>query len=143
MYWQAALKSSKRAWNDEQDFTLLRLVSEMGPHQWEQMAMQIEGRSGKQCRERWHNQLNPLLRKADWTVEEDWVLYILHETVKNRWAEITNVLLGRSDNSIKNYWNSTLRHKQGHLERDLNTYLKESVANVEPNEVPKKKQVVL
>ena len=52
------------------------------------------------------------------------MLFILHQTVKNRWAEITNVLLGRSDNSIKNYWNSTLLHKQGDFERDLKNYLK-------------------
>ena len=68
--------------------------------------------------------LNPLLKKTKWTEEEEWILYILHETVKNRWAEITNVLLGRSDNSIKNYWNSILSHKQGEYEQYLNAYLK-------------------
>ena len=109
-------KSRKKAWDEEQDNKLLGMIAEIGPHQWEQMAATMEGRSGKQCRERWHNQLNPLLKKTAWSVEEDWILYILHETVKNRWAEITNVLLGRSDNSIKNYWNSTLSHKQAELE---------------------------
>ena len=98
---------------------LLKMIAEIGPHQWEQMAGQMKSRSGKQCRERWHNQLNPLLKKAHWTIEEDWILYILHQTVKNRWSEITNVLLGRSDNSIKNYWNSTLINKQSQLGQDL------------------------
>lgn len=134
-------KSSKRAWDDAQDMKLLRMIAEIGPHQWEHMALQMEGRSGKQCRERWHNQLNPLLKKANWSIEEDWILYILHQTVKNRWAEITNVLLGRSDNSIKNYWNSTLRQKQSQLEADLNAYLKQSVSELsDPAAIPKKKQ---
>ena len=120
------------------------MISEIGPHQWEHMALQMEGRSGKQCRERWHNQLNPLLKKANWSIEEDWILYILHQTVKNRWAEITNVLLGRSDNSIKNYWNSTLRQKQSKLEADLNSYLIQSVSEItDPAAVPKKKQQVM
>lgn len=48
-------KSSKRAWDDAQDMQLLRMIAEIGPHQWEHMALQMEGRSGKQCRERWHN----------------------------------------------------------------------------------------
>lgn len=80
------------------------------------MALKMDQRSGKQCRERWHNQLNPLLKKAAWTIEEEWILYILHATVKNRWAEITSVLLGRSDNTTKNFWNSTLCHKIGQFE---------------------------
>ena len=103
----------------------------------------MENRTGKQCRERWHNQLNPLLKKANWSVEEDWILYILHQTVRNRWAEITNVLLGRSDNSIKNYWNSTLCHKQAALEQDLNDYLKQQVVEIDPVQVPKKKQQIM
>ena len=103
----------------------------------------MENRTGKQCRERWHNQLNPLLKKANWSVEEDWILYILHQTVRNRWAEITNVLLGRSDNSIKNYWNSTLCHKQAALEQDLNAYLKQQVVEIDPDQVPKKKQQIM
>ena len=76
-------------------------------------------------------------------MEEDWILYILHQTVRNRWAEITNVLLGRSDNSIKNYWNSTLCHKQAALEQDLNAYLKQQVVEVDPDQVPKKKQQIM
>jgi len=120
-------KSQKRAWDEDQDKTLLFLIAEIGPHQWEQISLQLPSRTGKQCRERWHNQLNPLLKKARWSHEEDWILYILHETVSNRWAEITNVILGRSDNSIKNYWNSTLVHKQRGFERDLQNYMKRQV----------------
>jgi hypothetical protein len=69
--------SCKRAWTNEQDEELTIMIIEMGPHQWEHMAQEMGNRTGKQCRERWHNQLNPLLRKAPWTVEEDWILFIL------------------------------------------------------------------
>jgi len=99
-------------------------ISEIGPHQWETIALKMSGRTGKQCRERWHNQLNPLLKKSRWSLEEDWILFFLHETVNNRWAEITKILLGRSDNSIKNYWNSTLLGRQQDFQRDLNRHMK-------------------
>ena len=85
---------------------LIELVSAIGPRQWEIVANSIAGRSGKQCRERWNNQLNPLLKKSGWSYEETWTLYILQRNTENRWAEISNVILGRPDNSIKNYWNS-------------------------------------
>ena len=117
-------KASKRAWDERQDLNLLAMIAEIGPHQWELISNQMPGRSGKQCRERWHNQLNPLLKKTSWSTEEDWVLFILHQTLQSRWAKITDFLLGRSDNSIKNYWNSTLVHKQAEMNRELMMHLK-------------------
>ena len=131
--------SVKQAWNDQQDFKLLSMIEAMGPYKWEQMAKEMEHRTRKQCRDRWHNQLNPLLKKDNWTVEEDWILFILHQTVKNRWAEITTVLVGRSDNSIKNYWNSTLTHKQAQLDHDLNAYLKQAVEGIDSNSIAQKR----
>ena len=125
-------KSSKRAWDDAQDANLMALIADIGPQQWEQISAKMPGRTGKQCRERWHNQLNPLLKKQRWSIQEEWVLFILHQTIKNRWAEITNVLLGRSDNSIKNYWNSTLLHKQADFDKDLKNYLKRVMCREQP-----------
>ena len=110
----------------------MALIADIGPQQWEQISAKMPGRTGKQCRERWHNQLNPLLKKQRWSIQEEWVLFIPHQTIKNRWAEITNVLLGRSDNSIKNYWNSTLLHKQGEFDKDLKNYLKRVMCRDQP-----------
>ena len=90
----------------------MELISEIGPRQWELISGSIPDRSGKQCRERWNNHLNPLLKKSPWSIEEGWILFILQRSVQNRWAEISNVLQGRPDNSIKNYWNSILRYKR-------------------------------
>lgn len=96
---------------------MLRVISEFGPHQWEIVAETIDGRTGKQCRERWHNQLNPLLKRTPWSAEEDWVLFLLQKTKQNQWCHFKDYLVGRCDNTIKNYWNCTLRHRCLELEQ--------------------------
>jgi len=67
--------------------------------------------------------LNPLLKKAPWSLEESWILCMLQRNAQNRWAEISSVILGRPDNSIKNFWNSMLRHRIGEMTASLDKYL--------------------
>ena len=116
-------KSSKLAWNCSADDNLVKLISVIGPRSWDEIATKIPNRTGKQCRERWNNHLDPLVMKNQWSMEENWVLFILQRSAQNRWAKIANVLLGRPDNSIKNYWNCTFRHKQNEMVAKLDSYM--------------------
>lgn len=113
----------KRSWDSESDQLLIEQISRIGPRQWHIIAKNVPGREGKQCRERWVNNLSPLLRETAWSCEEIWIIYIMRVRMNNTWAMITMGLLGRPDNSIKNFCNGTLGHKRASLEGKLNNYL--------------------
>ncbi|KAI7755419.1 hypothetical protein M8C21_027726, partial [Ambrosia artemisiifolia] len=116
--WQKVLNPElvKGPWSKEEDEVIIRLVEQYGAKKWSTIAQHLPGRIGKQCRERWHNHLNPNINKEAWSQEEEIALIHAHQIYGNKWAELTKFLPGRSDNAIKNHWNSSVKKK-------LDTYI--------------------
>lgn len=90
------------------------------PIKWTAIAASIEGRTGKQCRERFLNHLKPKLKKEEWSAPEDALLFHLYTVFGTKWALMRKALPGRTDNRIKNRFHFMRRR----IEKDAEKYLK-------------------
>ena len=116
--WEKVLNPDliKGSWTREEDELIVQWVAEKGTKEWGALAAQLPGRISKQCRERWHNHLCPTVKKTDWTEEEDKILIECQAIWGNRWSKIAELLPGRTDNSVKNRWNSSLKRRLARIQ---------------------------
>ncbi|ABO99319.1 predicted protein, partial [Ostreococcus lucimarinus CCE9901] len=95
---------------EQEDELLRRQIERLGgPGNWTAIAEALTGRSSKSCRLRWCNQLNPSVKRGPFTAEEDSTILAQHAIHGNKWAVISRSMPGRTDNQVKNRFNSTLR----------------------------------
>lgn len=104
--------TNKGAWTKEEDERLIAYIRTHGEGCWRSLP-KAAGllRCGKSCRLRWINYLRPDLKRGNFTEEEDELIIKLHSLLGNKWSLIAGRLPGRTDNEIKNYWNTHIRRK--------------------------------
>ena len=85
-------------WSPVEDVLLIQKVKEFGTQNWVIIARFLKGRLGRQCRERWHNVLNPDIVRREWTKEEDAFIIKMQSEVGSKWAQFSKMepLLGRT-----------------------------------------------
>ncbi|CAN1231739.1 Transcription factor MYB102, partial [Linum perenne] len=127
----------KGTWTHEEDMRLVAYVSRYGCRNWRQLPREAGlARCGKSCRLRWLNYLRPDIKRGGFTKEEEATIFALHEKLGNKWSVIATHMPGRTDNEIKNFWNTHLRKlqpRQEPFENDQTPYSNSGV-NIATNE---------
>ncbi|KAF7134945.1 hypothetical protein RHSIM_Rhsim08G0239000 [Rhododendron simsii] len=109
---------NRGAWTAEEDRKLAEVIEIHGPKRWKKIATKAGlDRCGKSCRLRWMNYLRPNIKRGNITDQEEDLILRLHKLLGNRWSLIAGRLPGRTDNEIKNYWNSHLSKKINQVEK--------------------------
>ncbi|MED6119180.1 hypothetical protein PIB30_009580 [Stylosanthes scabra] len=102
----------KGPWTPEEDIILVSYIQEHGPGNWRAVPTNTGlSRCSKSCRLRWTNYLRPGIKRGNFTEQEEKMIIHLQDLLGNRWAAIASYLPQRTDNDIKNYWNTHLKKK--------------------------------
>ncbi|XP_050223768.1 transcription factor MYB35-like isoform X1 [Mercurialis annua] len=117
------LNVKRGLWTEEEDAKILAHVSKHGTGNWTALPKKAGlRRCGKSCRLRWTNYLRPDLKLDNFTSQEEELIVRLHAAIGSRWSIIAQQLPGRTDNDVKNYWNTKLRKKLSEMGIDPVTH---------------------
>ncbi|KAL8033188.1 hypothetical protein ABFX02_13G145750 [Erythranthe guttata] len=99
-------------WSTAEDLRLTTFIQNNGHANWRALPKQAGLlRCGKSCRLRWVNYLSPNVRRGNFSPEEEQIIINMHTSIGNKWSKIASCLPGRTDNEIKNVWNTHLKKR--------------------------------
>ncbi|XP_015963118.1 transcription factor MYB41-like [Arachis duranensis] len=113
----------KGPWTPEEDEKLIDYIKKHGHGSWRTLSKRAGlNRCGKSCRLRWANYLRPDIKRGKFTPDEERIIVNLHSLLGNKWSKIASHLPGRTDNEIKNFWNTHIRKKLLQMGIDPDTH---------------------
>ncbi|KAI4355263.1 hypothetical protein L6164_004053 [Bauhinia variegata] len=128
-------------WTPREDALLTKYIQAHGEGQWRSLPKRAGLlRCGKSCRLRWMNYLRPDIKRGNITAEEDDLIIRMHSLLGNRWSLIAGRLPGRTDNEIKNYWNTHLSKRLRKQGTDPNTHKKLTDPELKPQDQTTKRK---
>ncbi|KAH7654214.1 Transcription factor Myb domain-containing protein [Dioscorea alata] len=114
----------KGPWTPEEDIILVSYIQQHGPGNWRLVPINTGlMRCSKSCRLRWTNYLRPGIKRGNFTYTEEAIIVHLQSLLGNRWAAIASYLPQRTDNDIKNYWNTHLKKKLRRFQASVDCYM--------------------
>ncbi|KAM0950636.1 putative transcription factor MYB-HB-like family [Dioscorea sansibarensis] len=117
----------KGPWTPEEDIILVSYIQQHGPGNWRLVPINTGlMRCSKSCRLRWTNYLRPGIKRGNFTYTEEAMIIHLQSLLGNRWAAIASYLPQRTDNDIKNYWNTHLKKKLRRFQASVDCYMNSS-----------------
>ncbi|PIA62681.1 hypothetical protein AQUCO_00200594v1 [Aquilegia coerulea] len=124
----------KGPWTPEEDIILVSYIQEHGPGNWRAVPTNTGLlRCSKSCRLRWTNYLRPGIKRGNFTDHEEKMIIHLQALLGNRWAAIASYLPQRTDNDIKNYWNTHLKKKLKKLQTGLDGQNRDGFSSFQPS----------
>ncbi|CAL4992574.1 unnamed protein product [Urochloa decumbens] len=113
----------KGPWTPEEDIVLVSYIQQHGPGNWRSVPENTGlMRCSKSCRLRWTNYLRPGIKRGNFTPHEEGIIIHLQALLGNKWAAIASYLPQRTDNDIKNYWNTHLKKKVKRLQQPADSF---------------------
>ncbi|KNA16768.1 hypothetical protein SOVF_086330 [Spinacia oleracea] len=129
------VKLRKGLWSPEEDDKLINYMLTNGQGCWSDVARNAGlQRCGKSCRLRWINYLRPDLKRGAFSPQEEELIIHLHTLLGNRWSQIAARLPGRTDNEIKNFWNSTVKKRMKSSSTSSSPNASDSSLSTEPRD---------